>query len=57
MIVPISFGTDRRTRTKYVMISFNGTQYFEPALGYGTHGDFFVMQARQTVRGREFPRR
>jgi hypothetical protein len=56
-IVPIPFRSNGRTRTKYILITFNGTQYYEPVLGYGTHGDFIVMQAKQTVRGREFPRR
>jgi hypothetical protein len=52
-IVPIAEGG----RTRYLMITFNGTQYFEPLLGYGTHGDFIVMRAAQTVRGSEFPLR
>ena len=54
MIVPISIRRDGRRRTKYIMITFNGDQFFERVLGYGTHGDFFVMQARQTVAGWEF---
>ena len=55
MIVPISITTSgRRRRTKYIMITFNGDQFFERVLGYGTHGDFFVMQADQTVAGWEF---
>lgn len=41
-------------RTRYVMVTFNGTQYFQPVLGYGTHGDFFVMEAAETRRGYEF---
>ena len=40
--------------TRYVMVTFNGTQYYEPLLGYGTHGDFFVMEAAQRARGYEF---
>jgi hypothetical protein len=32
------------------------SQYIE-RLGYGTHGDFYVMQAEQKVRGWEFSRR
>ncbi len=40
--------------TKYVLVTFNGTQYFEPVLGYGTHGDFLVMEAAQTNEGHEF---
>jgi hypothetical protein len=57
MIVPISITVNGRRRTKYIMITFNGDQFFERVLGYGTHGDFFVMQATQTVAGWEFPRR
>jgi hypothetical protein len=56
-IVPISITVNGRRRTKYIMITFNGVQYYEPILGYGTHGDFYVMQATQTVAGWEFPRR
>jgi hypothetical protein len=54
MIVPISITSGGRRRTKYIMITFNGDQFFERVLGYGTHGDFFVMQADQTVAGWEF---
>ena len=39
------------------MLTFKGEQFFERILGYGTHGDFFVMQAEQVVLGWEFPRR
>ena len=53
-IVPLPIRRDGRRRTKYIMITFNGDQFFERVLGYGTHGDFFVMQANQTVRGWEF---
>ena len=54
MIVPIRIRRDGRSYTKYIWITFNGDQFFERVLGYGTHGDFFVMQAKQTVRGYEF---
>lgn len=54
MIVPIPIRSGGRARTKYIMITFNGDQYYIERLGYGTHGDFYVMQAEQTVRGREF---
>jgi len=57
MIVPIPIRRDGRRRTKYIMITFNGDQFFERVLGYGTHGDFFVMQADQAVAGWEFPLR
>ena len=56
-IVPISYRSGGRTRTKYIWITFNGDQYYIERLGYGTHGDFYVMQAEETVRGREFPQR
>jgi hypothetical protein len=32
-----------RYRDRYWMVTFDGTQYAEPVLGYGTHGDFIVM--------------
>ncbi len=35
------------------MITYNGTQYYESVLGYGTRGDFLVMQANQVVNGDE----
>jgi len=54
MVVPIPLSTGN---TKYIMITFNGTQYYEPLLGYGTHGDFYVMEATQVVRGYVFPPR
>jgi hypothetical protein len=51
VVVPIPLSTGN---TKYIMITFNGTQYYEPLLGYGTHGDFYVMEAAQVMRGYEF---
>ena len=54
MIVPIPIRSGGRRRTKYIMITFNGEQYYERLLGYGTHGHFYVMQAEQRVRGYEF---
>jgi hypothetical protein len=39
------------------MVTFNGTQYHENVLGYGTHGDFYVMEAAQVADGYEFPPR
>jgi hypothetical protein len=41
-------------RTKYIMITFNAYRFVERILAYDTPGDFFVMQAKQTVVGREF---
>jgi hypothetical protein len=45
-----------RGRTTYLLITFEGTQYHEELLGYGTHGDLIVMRAAQTRRGTEFER-
>jgi hypothetical protein len=55
MVVPVPVAGRRRTR--YLLLTFNGTQYHEEVLGYGTHGDFFVMEAAQVPRGYEFPPR
>ena len=57
MIVPVPIVSNGRKMTKYIMLTFNGDQYYIERLGYGTHGDFYVMQARQKVRGWEFSRR
>ena len=51
MVVPIPLSTGN---TKYILITFNGTQYYIDLLGYGTHGDFIVMEAAQVLRGYEF---
>jgi hypothetical protein len=53
MVLPITEGD----RTRYIMVTFDGTQYAEPALGYGTHGDFLVMAAPETWDRPEFPPR
>ena len=42
MVVPIPLGADD---TKYILITFDGDQYYIDLLGYGTHGDFYVMEA------------
>lgn len=57
MVVPVPVGGGRgRGRTKYILITFDGTQY--GGLGPNTRGDFFVMEADETIRGYEFkPRR
>jgi hypothetical protein len=52
MVVPIP----ERRRTRWMLLTFNGTQYAEPVLGYGGHGDFLVMEAQRTL-GYEFPPR
>ena len=36
------------------MVTFEGTQYYENVLGYGTHGDFLAMNAAQVASGYEF---
>ncbi len=51
MVVPIPLSTGN---TRYILITFEGTQYYIDLLGYGTHGDFIVMEAAQVMRGYEF---
>jgi hypothetical protein len=51
-VVPIS----DQGQTTYLLISFDGTQYHEGLLGYGTHGDLIIMRAAQMRRGSEFDR-
>jgi hypothetical protein len=55
MVFPVAI--PERQRTRYLMVTFNGAQYFDDVLGYGTHGEFFVMEAEQVVDGYEFPPR
>ena len=55
MVFPVAI--PQKESTRYLLVTFNGTQYFEDVLGYGTHGDFFVMEAAQVVKGYEFPPR
>ena len=52
MAFPIA-GTQTQT-TRWRMVTFEGTQYHENILGYGTHGDFLIMDAPQVERGYEF---
>ncbi|NHC25231.1 hypothetical protein G6553_18870 [Nocardioides sp. IC4_145] len=52
MVIPVA----ERGRTRWLLVTFNGTQYDEPLLGYGTHGDVVVMEAQRT-KGVEFPGR
>jgi hypothetical protein len=55
MVFPVA---DSATKTTgWRMVTFDGTQYREDVLGYGTHGDFYVMRAAQTEPGYEFPPR
>jgi len=45
-----------RGQTTYLLITFEGTQYHEKLLGYGTHGGLIIMRASQTRQGSEFGR-
>jgi len=40
--------------TKWIMLTFDGTMFHEPILGYGTHGDFYVMDGQPIVKDYEF---
>jgi hypothetical protein len=40
--------------TQWRMVTFEGTQYYEDVLGYGTHGDFLSMQGSPPTPGYEF---
>jgi hypothetical protein len=51
-VIPVS----DRGQTTYLLITFEGTQYHEKLLGYGTHGDLIIMRAAQARRGSEFER-
>ena len=51
---PMVFPVTKRGRTSWLLVTFNGTQYHEDVLGYGTHGDLVVMRAKQVTRGPEF---
>ncbi|MGH3329503.1 MAG: hypothetical protein ACRDPT_17220 [Streptomycetales bacterium] len=53
MVIPVP----ENRRTRYVMVTFDGDQFAERQLGYGTHGDVLVMTAPQTRPGHEFPPR
>lgn len=52
MVFPVPVTQTQSTR--YQMVTFEGTQYYENILGYGTHGDFLVMNAAQVEGGYEF---
>jgi hypothetical protein len=54
---PMVFPIPVHGRTHWRMVTFDGTPYHDEVLGYGTHGDFYVMAAPQTERGYEFPPR
>ncbi|MGH3314643.1 MAG: hypothetical protein ACRDO0_00730, partial [Nocardioidaceae bacterium] len=42
-------------RTRWLMVTFEGTSYHRDMLGYGTHGDVLVLEAKPFTRGHEFP--
>ncbi|WP_193613761.1 hypothetical protein [Nocardioides lijunqiniae] len=52
MVIPVPL---RNRRTRWLMVTFNGTQLNEDLLGYGTHGDLIVMRAERDTRGHQFP--
>lgn len=39
-----------RDRTRWMMVTFDGTAYHRDVLGYGTHGDVVLMEARPLTR-------
>jgi hypothetical protein len=41
-------------RSRWLWVTFNGTQFYEPLLGYGTHGDVLVLEADRRTRGYPF---
>jgi hypothetical protein len=52
MVFPVPITESQSTR--YQMVTFDGTPYHDEILGYGTHGDFYVMSGRPVVQGYEF---
>ena len=52
MVFPVPNKQTQTTRWR--MVTFEGTQYYADILGYGTHGDFLIMDAPQVERGYEF---
>lgn len=44
--------------TKWIMVTFDGAEFYgAEMLGYGTHGDFYVMDGQPIQEGYEFPPR
>jgi len=41
-----------RGRSRWMMVTFDGTEWYRDVLGYGSHGTVLVMQARQLTRTR-----
>jgi hypothetical protein len=50
-------GAGHYRRTRHLLVTLNGTQYYAEVLGYGTDGDVYVMDSDQIVKGREFATR
>lgn len=48
MVFPVRLDSGR---TKWMLVTFNGNQFHEELLGYGTHGDVIVMRAEGTTPG------
>jgi hypothetical protein len=46
-----------RGRTRWVMVTFDGSPFHRQTLGYGTHGDVVVMEAKKLTRGQDFAAR
>ena len=41
-----------RDRTRWMMVTFDGTAWYRDVLGYGSHGNVLVMQAKPLTRRR-----
>lgn len=54
MVFPVPVSDDR---TRWLMVTFEGTGYHPETLGYGTHGDLLVLEAEPVTRGQEFAAR
>jgi hypothetical protein len=50
-VLPVSAPRDR---TRWLMVTFDGTAFDRETLGYGNHGDLLVLESKQQTRGREF---
>src|SRR3712207_5261038 len=51
MVTPLA----RNRKTKWVMFAFDGTMYYEPILGYGTHGRSAERRVGKECRSRWSP--
>jgi hypothetical protein len=51
---PMLFPTPAsRDRTRWMMVTFDGTAWYRDVLGYGTHGKVLVMQAKPLTQNRQ----